>query len=70
MISKLKEDWTQDPTLKHWNSKSCTEPQSACRCGNDKSHVELWEHDSCVRGRIDSIICSVCNVLVSFKIIR
>ena len=53
MVSRLREDWLQDPKLRQWNSKSCTENRGTCRCGNDKNHVELWEQDSCVRGRID-----------------
>ena len=69
MINKLREDWTVDPMLKHWNSKSCTD-KGSCNCKTDKNHVELWEQDSCVRGRIDSVICTSCNVLINFKIVR
>lgn len=69
MKTLLREDWIKTPELRKWsNVKSTT--NSACRCGDDKKHVELWEQDSCVRGRIDSVICTSCNVMVSFKIIR
>lgn len=67
MISKLREDWIKDPQLKHFNSKSCT--STKCNCSEPKL-VELWEHDSCVRGRIDTIVCTNCNNVESFKIIR
>ena len=70
MVSRLREDWLQDPKLRQWNSKSCTENRGTCRCGNDKNHVELWEQYSCVRGRIDSVVCTSCNTLLTFKIIR
>ena len=70
MVSRLREDWLQDAKLKHWNSKSCTDNRGTCRCDNTNHHVELWEQDSCVRGRIDSVVCTSCNILVSFKIIR
>lgn len=69
MKTLLREDWIKTPELRKWsNVKSTT--NSVCRCGDDKKHVELWEQDSCVRGRIDSVICTSCNVMVSFKIIR
>jgi len=68
MISKLREEWINDPFLKQWNSRSCTE-DSKCGCSDPKL-VELWEQDSCVRGRIDTIVCTNCNKVQSFKIIR
>ena len=68
MISKLREEWINDPKLKHWNGRSCTE-DNKCGCSDPKL-VELWEQDSCVRGRIDTIICTNCNKVQSFKIIR
>jgi len=70
MVSRLREDWIQDSKLKQWNSKSSVGNHGTCRCESEKNHVELWEQDSCIRGRIDSVICTSCNVVVSFKIIR
>jgi len=70
MVSRLREDWIQDSKLKQWNSKSSVDHRGTCRCGSEENHVELWEQDSCIRGRIDSVICTSCNVVVSFKIIR
>ena len=32
--------------------------------------VELWEHDSCVRGRIDTVVCTKGDVVRDFKISR
>lgn len=69
MISKLREEWITDPQLKKWSSVSCTE-RTRCRCGSDENHVELWGHDSCIRGRIDTVVCTKCNVIVDFDIIR
>jgi hypothetical protein len=65
----LREEWIKTPELRKWSNVRNTN-YSVCRCGNDKKHVELWEQDSCVRGRIDSVVCTSCNVLVSFKVIR
>ena len=43
MISKLKEEWINDPQLKHWNGKSCVQDN---KCGCSKPQlVELWEQD-------------------------
>ena len=70
MVSKLKEEWMSDESLKHWKNKSCTHGNNTCRCSDDSNHVDLWEHDSCIRGRIDTIICKVCNSIIKFKIIR
>lgn len=69
MISKLREEWINDPQLKHWALISCVQDDK-CGCSDDSHLVELWEHDSCVRGRIDTIICTECNKIKSFKIIR
>ena len=68
MISKLKEEWIKDPQLKHWSNVSCVQDEK-CGCPTPKL-VELWEHDSCTRGRIDTIVCTNCNKIQSFKIIR
>jgi len=68
MVSKLREEWISEPTLKHWSSKSCVQ-NTKCGC-TKPTLVELWEQDSCVRGRIDTIVCTNCNNVKSFKIIR
>lgn len=67
MESKLREEWVKDPQLNHWNGKSCTSAE--CNC-NEPNLIELWEQDSCVRGRIDTIVCTNCDKVESFKIIR
>lgn len=69
MMVFLKEEWIKTPELKKWNNVRSTN-SNICRCGSDSNHVELWEQDSCVRGRIDSVVCTSCNVLISFKVIR
>jgi len=68
MISYLKNEWINHPQLKQWNSKGCVQ-NTKCGCSEPKL-VELWEQDSCVRGRIDTIVCTNCNNVKSFKIIR
>ena len=68
MIIKLKEEWTKDPQLKHWAGKSCVQDKK-CGCSNP-TLVELWEQDPCVRGRIDTIVCTDCSNLKSFSIVR
>lgn len=65
----LKSEWIQDPQLRKWSSRSCVD-KKLCSCNTDENHVELWEHDSCVRGRIDTTICTECESVVKFSIIR
>lgn len=69
MRQMLKNEWTIDPQLKKWSSKSCVD-KTLCSCKTDKNHVELWEHDSCVRGRIDTTVCTKCESVVKFSIVR
>jgi hypothetical protein len=69
MISLLREDWINTPTLKHWATKSSVQ-DNKCGCSDDSKLIELWEHDSCVRGRIDTIVCTECNKVKSFSIVR
>jgi hypothetical protein len=69
VISKLREDWIHDPNLKHWASIDCIQ-DSKCGCSDSSYLVELRDHDSCVRGRIDTTICTKCNRIKSFQIIR
>ena len=66
-ISFLKQDWINHPHLKHFRNKKSTD--SNCDCSSPKL-VELWEHDSCVRGRIDTTVCVKCNEVESLSIIR
>ena len=78
-ISFLKEDWINHIDLKNFSTKKsshkrcylsykeCTDTK--CTCENPKL-VNLWEHDSCVRGRIDTDVCIKCNEVQSFSIIR
>jgi hypothetical protein len=69
MRRMLKNEWMKDPQLRKWSSKSCVD-KTLCSCKTDKNHIELWEHDSCVRGRIDTTICTKCESVVKFSIIR
>jgi hypothetical protein len=68
MIALFKEDWSSDPKLKHWSKLSCVQ-DTRCGC-KEPALVELWDHDTCVRGRIDTIVCTNCNKIKSFKIVR
>jgi hypothetical protein len=68
MISKLKEEWLADANLNRWNSRSCVQ-DTKCGC-SEPNLIELWEQDSCVRGRIDTIVCTNCDKVSSFSIIR
>ena len=66
-IAFLKQDWINHPHLKQFRNKKSTD--SNCDCSSPKL-VELWEQDSCVRGRIDTIVCTSCNKVKSLSIIR
>jgi hypothetical protein len=65
----LKEQWLSDPKLKHWAMKSSVSDKK-CYCRNEENWVELIDHDSCIIGRIDTTVCTKCNEVESFKIIR
>jgi hypothetical protein len=67
-IAFLKEEWIKHPYLKQFSKVGCT-PKNLCTCSKPKL-VELWEHDSCVRGRIDTNVCIKCTNVHSFNIIR
>jgi hypothetical protein len=69
MRRMLKNEWMEDSQLRKWSSKSCVET-TLCSCKSERNHVELFEHDSCVRGRIDTTICTKCDTIVKFSIIR
>ena len=66
-ISFLKEDWIKHPDLKQFKNKPSW--ASDCECSSP-ALVELWEHDSCVRGRIDTTVCVKCNEVESLSIVR
>ena len=68
MITYVKEEWINNPQLKHWNGKSCVQ-DNKCGC-SEPNLVELWEQDTCTRGRIDTIVCTNCNRIKTFNIIR
>jgi hypothetical protein len=70
MVALLREDWIKDPRLKKWNSVDCTETYKKCNCEDGDHLVELWDHDSCYRGRIDTIVCTKCNTIKSYTIVR
>lgn len=63
------EQWTADPTLKKWIFQPAVS-KAKCTCGTDEHHVELIDHESCIVGRIDTIVCTKCDEVVSFRIIR
>lgn len=65
----LKEEWMVNPDLKHFINYGVDSNHKKCECTNPRL-VELWEHDSCVRGRIDTTICVKCNKIYSFTIVR
>jgi len=70
MVALLREDWIKDPQLKKWNLVDCTNRYKKCDCKDGNHLIELHEHDSCIRGRIDTIICTKCNTIKSFSIVR
>ena len=66
-VAFLKEEWKSMKELKDFSYKNSTDRN--CKC--DVPYlVELWEHDSCVRGRIDTKVCVKCNEVNSFSIVR
>lgn len=70
MISKLKEEWMHEHSpLKHWALIDSLQDKK-CGCVDKSYLVELQEHDSCIRGRIDTVVCTMCNKIESFRIIR
>ena len=66
----LKQDWIKDSQLKKWSRIGVTEQYNKCKCSDSTNHVELWEHDFCTRGRIDTIVCTECDSILNYKIIR
>jgi hypothetical protein len=70
MLVKTREEWIEDPTFKKWARIDCTEKHTICKCDDGNHLVELWEHDSCVRGRIDTVVCTTCDSIKTFKIVR
>jgi hypothetical protein len=68
MIAKNRNEWINDPKLSHWDNRSCTHP-TKCEC-NNPNLIELCDHDSCVRGEIDTVICVKCDAVKRINIIR
>ena len=60
-------NWKENPDLKHFSRIDCTSQECTCE---SPSPIELENHDSCVRGRIDTTFCLTCNNVITFKIIR
>ena len=70
MISKLRSEWIKDPILRKWSGVKCTDKSTDCKCEDGNHLIELWEQDSCVRGRIDTVVCTSCDSIKTFSIIR
>lgn len=66
----FKEQWINNPEFKKWNNIKATDKTKKCTCKHDLDLVELIDHDSCSRGRIDTVICTRCDAIKSYKIIR
>ena len=64
-----REQWLRNPELKKWAMKPAVSDKG-CTCGNKENWIELFDHESCIIGRIDTTICTQCNEVESFKIIR
>jgi hypothetical protein len=64
-----KEQWSSNPQLRDWSYKEAVTDRG-CRCGDEKNQIELIDHSSCIIGRIDTTICTTCNEVVSFDIVR
>jgi hypothetical protein len=69
MTTHHRDIWINDPHLKELGRLNISSNQK-CGCNTKDNHVELVDHDSCVRGRIDTIVCTECHKVSSFKIIR
>jgi hypothetical protein len=64
-----REQWLGDSELRKWAMKPATWDKR-CQCGNEEHWIELIDHESCIIGRIDTVICTKCNEVESFRIIR
>lgn len=70
MRTLLRDEWLADERLKHFRFVE-PKPEKYCLCDEKSEHiVELIDHESCIVGRIDSVVCTKCNAVKSFKIIR
>lgn len=67
MLTFLRDEWIKNPELSKWVRRDCT--YNKCEC-EEPVLVELWEHDSCVRGRIDTVVCTKCDKVKTFSIVR
>lgn len=74
MISGIyleKDEWMKEDSLKHWINKGSNITNTrACGCKGKGNYVTLIDHDSCIRGRIDTTICTICDVVVRYDIVR
>lgn len=59
--------WLSNPNLKHWQYKSSV--GNKCNC-NQPTLVELINQDFCIRGSIDTVVCTSCDNVYSLKISR
>lgn len=74
MISGIyldKEEWTKIDSLKHWiNRDSSFHNTRACGCKGKGNYVTLLDHDYCIRGRIDTTVCTICDSVIRIDIVR
>lgn len=65
-----REEWIENPDLQKFRWIPPTKDRY-CMCPEDSEHIyELIDHESCIVGRIDSVVCVKCNAVKSFSIIR
>jgi hypothetical protein len=61
--------WINDADLKFFRTKAAIK-EKECKCETDEYFVELEDHESCIIGRIDTVVCTKCKEVQSFTIIR
>lgn len=64
-----REVWSKDTELLRLAMKPAM-PDKRCQCGTQEHWVELIDHESCIVGRIDTVMCTKCNEVQSFNMIR
>lgn len=65
------EEWANSPELRQWRFiQPFEKTKQGCLCENKDGFVELQGHSSCPYGRIDTTVCTECNRIVNFEIIR
>ena len=71
MKSLALENWATAPELSKWRFIQPTEPtKQGCTCETKNGFLILQGHSSCPYGRIDTTICTECNRIVNYEIIR